>query len=73
MGGRYLLASPNTTSLSSRNERAAAQIKDNEARAVSWRRANAYHVAQDAGDIRIFGSYPKKDATTVGKSMLRIN
>jgi hypothetical protein len=73
MGGRYLLASPNTTSISSRQERAAAQIKDNEARAVAWRRANAYHVAQDAGDIRIFGSFPKKDATTVGRNLNHLN
>lgn len=69
MSGRYLTASPNVTSIASRQERAGNKIKDNEARAVAWRAANAYHVAADSSKISIFGSFARKDASTVGKPM----
>ena len=69
MGGRYLTSSPNTTSLSSRQERAGAKIKDNESRGVEWRAASAHHVAKDSSKIRIFGSFEHKSAATVGKAL----
>ena len=51
----------------SRQERAANKIKDNEARGIAWRAASAHNVAADSSKISIFGSFARKDASTVGK------
>jgi len=52
MGTRYLMHSPNVTSID-RTERSHV-IKDNEARGAAWRAASAHNVAKDPSKIRIW-------------------
>jgi hypothetical protein len=52
MGSRYLMHSPNVTSID-RTERSHV-IKDNEARGAAWRAASAHNVAKDPSKIRIW-------------------
>ncbi len=44
------------------------KLKDIESRAVSWRNASAYHIAEDPSKIRIFSGFSKKNEATVGKN-----
>ena len=69
MGTRYLTHSPDLTGISDRAERAAHRIKNNEAQAITWRASSAHNVAKEPGNIRVFASYERKSAATVGHAL----